>query len=180
MPDSILPLLTKNDRLDFVDYLDSNMKAEVTNKLGGKSEMTTISEDYAHIAMSESSEVALKILKRESDSIICIVHTHKSQASDSYLKFYTKDWTELPTNNFIRIPNAKDFLTINDTISPSERENIINKIDAAFIKAELQKESTSLTLTLTSPLYMSEENRKSTAPFIKETITLKWTGKRFE
>ena len=84
--------------------------------------MTTISEDYAHIAMSESSEVALKILKRESDSIICIVHTHKSQASDSYLKFYTKDWTELPTNNFIRIPNAKDFLTINDTISPSERE----------------------------------------------------------
>jgi DNA primase len=32
MPDSILTLLTRNDRLDFIDYLDSNMKAEVTNK----------------------------------------------------------------------------------------------------------------------------------------------------
>ena len=47
MPDSIMPLLTKNDRLDFIDYLASNMKAEVTNRLGGKSEMTTISNNYA-------------------------------------------------------------------------------------------------------------------------------------
>ena len=52
MPDSIIPLLSLNNRLDFVDYIDSKMKAEVTNQLGGKSEMTTLTDDFAHIRVS--------------------------------------------------------------------------------------------------------------------------------
>ena len=35
MPDSIVPYLTENNRLDFIDFIDSNMKAEVTNAFGG-------------------------------------------------------------------------------------------------------------------------------------------------
>ena len=42
MPDSICPLLTAVNRADFIDFLESKMKAEVTNRLGGKSEMTQI------------------------------------------------------------------------------------------------------------------------------------------
>ena len=37
MPDTVIPYLSRNNRLDFVDFMDSNMKAEVTNALGGKS-----------------------------------------------------------------------------------------------------------------------------------------------
>ena len=35
MPDTILPLLTPGNMLDFPDFLDSGMKAELSNKLGG-------------------------------------------------------------------------------------------------------------------------------------------------
>ena len=41
MPDSILPLLTPVNRADCIDFLDSRMRAVVTNRLGGKSEMLT-------------------------------------------------------------------------------------------------------------------------------------------
>ena len=58
MPDEVLPLLTKNDRLDFIDYLASNAKAEVKNKLGTPSEMTALTDDYAHIRLTEVSEVS--------------------------------------------------------------------------------------------------------------------------
>ena len=34
IPDSLVPYLSQNNRLDFIDFLDSNMKAEVRNKLG--------------------------------------------------------------------------------------------------------------------------------------------------
>ena len=30
MPDSLMPYLTGNNRLDFIDFMDSNMKASVT------------------------------------------------------------------------------------------------------------------------------------------------------
>lgn len=40
MPDSICPLLSAVNRADFIDFLESKMKAEVTNSFGGKSEMT--------------------------------------------------------------------------------------------------------------------------------------------
>ena len=33
MPDSICPLLTAVNRADFIDFMDSRMKAEVTNRL---------------------------------------------------------------------------------------------------------------------------------------------------
>ena len=64
MPDEVLPLLTKNDRLDFIDYLASNAKAEVKNKLGTPSEMTALTDDYAHIRLTEVSEVSMKLLQK--------------------------------------------------------------------------------------------------------------------
>lgn len=35
MPDSLMPYLSQNNRLDFIDFLDSHMKAEVRNTFGG-------------------------------------------------------------------------------------------------------------------------------------------------
>ena len=35
MPDSIMPALTKSERMDFLDYMDSEMLPRVSNKLGG-------------------------------------------------------------------------------------------------------------------------------------------------
>ncbi|MDO4802243.1 MAG: DUF3256 family protein, partial [Prevotellaceae bacterium] len=37
MPDSILPYIIKNRRLDCIDFIENNMKAEVENELSGKS-----------------------------------------------------------------------------------------------------------------------------------------------
>lgn len=39
MPDSLSPLLTAVNRADFIDFLDSKMKAKVENRFGGESEM---------------------------------------------------------------------------------------------------------------------------------------------
>lgn len=181
MPDSILPLLTKNDRLDFIDYLDSNMKAEVTNRMGGKSEMTEITDDYAHINISQNSEVAFKLLPYENGHIICAIHTFSSTASESRLKFYTREWKELTAEDFIKMPSIDDFFTPTDTLTQAENKNLRNKLDVCLVKANFNEAtSTDLTLTLTTPLYMSEENRKVVTPYLKQAIIKKWNGKRFE
>ena len=49
MPDSLSPLLTAVNRADFIDFLESKMKAEVTNRFGGKSDMTELTPDYIRV-----------------------------------------------------------------------------------------------------------------------------------
>ena len=52
MPDSLSPLLTKVNREDCIDFLESKMKAQVENRFGKKSEMTDLSKDYIRMQMS--------------------------------------------------------------------------------------------------------------------------------
>ncbi len=180
MPDSILPLLTHNNRLDFIDFIDSNMKAELPNRLGGKSEMTTISNDYTNIRLSKHSEVSIKLLPHGNDSVICLVRTYSAKASDSSISFFSTTWEPLPTDNFIALPQLSDFLVFPDSLSQTERSRVSNKIDIPFIQANLSKDNTDITFTLTSPLQMSEDNQKKVKPYIREVITRRWNNTKFE
>ena len=60
MPDSLSPLLTAVNRADCIDFLESKMKAEVTNRFGGKSEMTELAPDYIRIQMTPQSSWQMK------------------------------------------------------------------------------------------------------------------------
>ena len=55
IPDSLSPLLTKVNREDFGDFLDSNMKAEVRNRFGNTSEMKKLTSDYLLLQTSSAS-----------------------------------------------------------------------------------------------------------------------------
>ncbi len=177
LPDTILPSLTLNDRLDFIDYLDSKMKAEVSNRLGGKSEMTAINDTYTHIRLSGSSEISLKLLPLNGDSVICMVRTYSAEGSDSKVSFYTKDWKVLNANDFISTPTVSGFLAFPDSLNTEERFKLINKIEVPLIKATLSESSNDITFTLTSHLYLNEDDRNAIVPYIKESIAMKWNDR---
>ena len=62
MPDSLMPYLSKNNRLDMVDFMEANMKAEVTNLLEGKSCMTALTSDSLSIRMNDVLQVNMRLL----------------------------------------------------------------------------------------------------------------------
>ena len=62
MPDSVIPYLTKNNRLDLIDFMDSNMKAEVTNELGGKSLMTALTDDSLSLRLNDACQIQLMLV----------------------------------------------------------------------------------------------------------------------
>ena len=62
MPDSLSPLLTAVNRADCIDFLESKMKAEVTNRFGGKSEMTELAPDYIRIQRTPQSSWQMNLL----------------------------------------------------------------------------------------------------------------------
>ena len=77
VPDSIFPTLTKNNRLDMMDFVEAQMRAEVINLLSGTSEMLSLSKDSLTIRMSEAQTLTMYLLPTEQayDSlrqVVCI------------------------------------------------------------------------------------------------------------
>jgi hypothetical protein len=102
MPDSLMPYLTQNNRLDFLDFLDSNMKAEVRNRFGGTSEMTGLSSDSLSIRMSSSlrSDLFLMPLSSPLDSVTSTVVMIETFLADSIhgqsrVSYFTPEWKPL-------------------------------------------------------------------------------------
>ena len=63
MPDSILPYLSENNRLDMIDFMEAKMKAEVTNLLDGKSEMTALTHDSLSITMNDVLTIDMHLME---------------------------------------------------------------------------------------------------------------------
>ena len=113
IPDSLMPSLSQNNRLDFIDFMDSNMKASVRNLLGGTSEMTALTDDSLSVRMSDALRIDMLLLTLDEpvDTIRQVVVFAESFLTDSVyqeteLKFYTPDWQlitrDLPLNDVQR------------------------------------------------------------------------------
>ena len=104
MPDSIMPTLTRSDRMDFLDYMDSGMKARVRNKLGGESIMTQFEDNMLTIQTSRSGRLDMMLLKSGKErNIICLIRTVSGRYEDSRISFYTDDWSPIATDELIEL-----------------------------------------------------------------------------
>lgn len=180
MPDSLSPLLTKVNREDCIDFLESRMKAQVENRFGKKSEMTDLSKDYIRMQMSSQSIWQMKVLAlNDSTNVICTVSTACAPACDSSVRFYTDGWKPLTESLFITLPVMDDFLNTPDSAGVYEFDEVRRSADMLLMKADFNKENTELTFTLTTPDYMSKEAAERLKPFLRRPIVYHWKNGTF-
>lgn len=182
MPDSICPLLSAVNRADFIDFLESKMKAEVTNSFGGKSEMTELSPDYIRVQMTPQSTWQMKLLPvNDSTKVICTVSTVCAPACDSHINFYTTDWKELPAASYLpALPAMDDFIIqAPDTVDVYEYQAARRQADMLLVKTDLSSKDAALTFTFTTPDYMEKEAAEKLKPFIRRPIAYTWNQGRF-
>ena len=159
MPDTIVPYLSENNRLDLIDFLDSKMKAEVHNLLDGKTELLTLTERSAVLQLNEASRLDLRLLDvtEPVDSalqVICLVSTLGTDVRESRVVFYSVHWRQLPSAQYLTLP-AEMFT-------------------ASFTNDEKQPV---LTLRMTHQLdYPATDEQK---PIGESVTNLKWNGKIF-
>ncbi|MBF0728093.1 DUF3256 family protein [Bacteroides acidifaciens] len=177
MPDSLSPLLTKVNRADCVDFLESKMKALVENRFGKKSEMTELGKDYIRMQISPQTTWQMKVLVlNDTTNIICTISTACAPACDSSIRFYTTDWKLLAESQFITLPTMNDFLNTPDSTSTSiyAFDEARRPADILLMKADFNKENTDLTVTLTTPDYMSKETAEKLKTFLCRPIVYRW------
>ena len=160
LPDSVLPLMTRNNRLDCIDFIENNMNARVKNRFNDQVVLEALTEDYLYVRTSESSFVEMKLMPQGNDTLICVNRTYLGPVEDSDVRLYSLDW------HFVRVvqrPEVKEFLKSKDSILPwtPEMADTIAMIHAEadflpLMKASLSKEGTQIVWTLQTQEFCKE------------------------
>ena len=149
-PDSIFPLLTKNNRLDQIDFRENNMKADVKNKFEDHSELLVLSERYLKLQLSKHCLVEMRLLN---DSTFCIVQTYNAPASDSQIRFFDTSWNKLPQT--VERPSVDEFLSEDVDIDVRLALQAL-----PLIKASLSENSETVTFELQTSELTREQRQK--------------------
>ena len=178
MPDSILPTLTKSDRMDFLDYMDSGMKARVRNKLGGESVMTLFEENMLSIQTSQAGRFDLVLLKKgKNETLICIIRTVNAKYDDSRLSFFTEDWKPVPTGQLIELPKLDDYLTKealkSDSLDVFKKKSMLRLQSIVPVDGALEFRYTSLD-------DLGQDADKYRSWFKPTPLRYTWNGKTFK
>lgn len=94
MPDSLMPYLTNNNRLDMMDFMDAKMKAAVNNLLGGESEMVFLSDDSICIKLSSAMTLELKMQRENNENIILMKRTYQivERQKEMLINKFSSSW----------------------------------------------------------------------------------------
>lgn len=118
MPDTVVPLLSHNNVLDCIDFVEHDAHAEVTNRMNGKSEMTELTPTLASFFLTSRSTLTLKYFSNAGkDGLIYVVNTITTDSlSDSTVKVYNSDWTlASPADQFkFHNPGSYNHVTVSD------------------------------------------------------------------
>lgn len=178
MPDSIMPTLTRSDRMDFIDYMDSGMKARVRNKLDGESVMTQLEDNMLTVMTSRSGRMDMVLFKMKKDrNLICIIRTVTAKYEDSRLYFYTEDWKPVPAEELIELPQFDDYLTKealrNDSLDVFKKMSMLRLQSAAAVDGGLEFRYTSLE-------DLGEDAERYESWFKPEPLRYTWNGNKFK
>ena len=172
-PDKIFPLLTGNDRADLVDFIEADMKAKVSNRLDGTSELHELGRDYLMLATTASSTMQMKLLPVKDDTIICVVKTVKAEAADSRIFFYDKEWNALDGSAMFVYPSINDFFA-----SAADAAAWSDACDIYLVSLALSAGDNTLVAEYTMPAYMNVDDAAKVKPLLRKLV-YRWSGGRF-
>ena len=179
MPDSIFPLITKNNRLDCIDFRESNMPAMVKNLMDEPIELTVLTEDYLKLTMSKVSTAEMKLLPAtEGRYVICLVRTYEGPIKDSSIRFYDDGWNLL-SDLSVPVPDMKEFLPLPEAADLAIHADALAQMrDLPFVEMSLNPSQPTLQLNFQPGELLRKEREYATRHL--KTLTYEWDGLQFK
>lgn len=119
MPQELCPSFSEYNHLEIVDNQKNGKPMQTRNQFRTVSTMKELTDDYAHLVLSKSSEKELKLLtKNDGTPIIMVISTvFCDSLADSSVAFYDINWQPLRTLDYYTLPKIDRFrhITIDKT-----------------------------------------------------------------
>lgn len=182
MPDSLVPVLSQNMRVEFVELQDMKVKAEVTTLLGDTSVLDTLTNDFMQVRLNRVCTLQMKVLPQtDGDSIICMVRTLAAPEKESEVMFFDQQWRQL---DLARCYDGEDLqgvceslLQSPDTMSMSRFEELKAMVEPRMMSALLMQHENAIVFRLALPLLSAED--KKLINVIKAQTKFNWNGRTF-
>ena len=152
-PDSLFPYLDKAKRLELVDV------KETKNKLDGISKLDTLTSDFMQVSLNKLTQVQMKLVPVEGDTLICMVKTYMLPESDSEVVFYDTSWR---LKRRVALDWHK-YVAKSDAMSNEAYKQKIESLKLAFVKATINADNNLMDLEVEAPLLPKEEKTDLTA-----------------
>ena len=166
-PDSVVPLLDLNTRLDMLDYYDCGSRTASTNMLEGKSRVTYRDSLTVKYELTERFRGQLTVLPTaKGDSLIIVITTLATPTPDSEIEIYTSTWGKPSKPVFV----APDMSAWIETTPPAEEEPPF-----MMYSAEYDAATKVLTLTSTMEQYYGHEPQ-----WLRRQLIYRFNGKTFK
>lgn len=183
MPDSLMPYLTTNNKLDMLDFIDAGMEAKVNNKFDGESKLCELDSTYLRLKLNTSVEVEMKLLSSSNilnDStkhLICLVTTYGDLIKESVLNLFTSKWNSIE-HDITKSKLISYVIHKPDTMSELTYNDVKNIPDDYLITLSLDKNENSMSVSALTTLLSTDDSTK-VKPIIS-TKRLLWNGKTFK
>lgn len=134
MPDSVLTYLSANNRLDMIDFMAANMKAEVTNAFEGKSQMLALTDDSLSVQLNSAVRLDMLLLPTTAtvdscQQVVALIYTYHfaSGEEERIVRCYSLRLRELPGGAPLSIADKQRLKAIEKSTILNSDNRIINK-----------------------------------------------------
>ena len=178
LPDSVSGIMTKNNRLDCIDFIENDMKARVRNRFDGFSELKALTMDYLDLQLTEHCRIEMKLLPAgDSVNYICVTRTYSGPERESRVALYTPDWKEVPEGEWLKRPAYADFWQADNPVDDGEVVRLQHLQDMRFVEASLQPDDMRLTFVL-HPGEVDPDEAEQMKKVLRPVV-YEWNGRRF-
>lgn len=182
MPDSLMPMVNKSQRIEFLDLKNLGVKAEVDNLLGESCQLDSVTSDYLKLTTSPSSLYEMRLLPQTSgDSLLCIVRTFSAPEKESELKFYDQEWKELEGTSLLpsNLSDVSLYMQAKPgTMSLERYHELQAMIEPQMFHLTWSEDGNELVSQLSLPLLGKEEKAQMLALLMQRKF--KWDGEKFK
>lgn len=169
-PDSIFPLLTTNNRLDCIDFIENNMLARVKNRFDDETVLEVMTPEYMRLKTCDRQRIECRLLPaNDSVSVICMVSTVFGPAPDSNVRFYDTRWNMIPCH--AERPAIDDFINPDSANADIDEMKIQLQI-LPLMRARLNPDSNTLTWELQSS-QLSKDIKKAASQCL-QPVVMEW------
>lgn len=182
LPETTIELLSRNTRLDMLDYYKAGSASKATNNLKGKSYIKTMTPDFLEASLSPSSDMQFKTLKgKDGKEVVMVITTigEEGDIRDSDVEFYDPALSLLESKRYFKYPKLADFVEIPKGYKTSVRE-IDEMLPFYTISLEASPENSNLVARIHLGEVLTIEDAKLLEMFLKPQITYIWNGKQYK
>jgi hypothetical protein len=183
MPDILNPTLTKQNRLELVEYFKAKQGDSIANRFDHQAHLLKLDTLNQRILVknTKTSTFDMKLIKQaDSTIVIGIIRTVYDPVCLSSIEFYDTAWNVIPVR--FTMPESIEWLDINNIpIDKIDLQWAKNLMGISFISLSFSEKDQSIIARNNTLDFLSSEDRKVISPYVRDkTITFELKGQQWQ